>query len=59
VWADDVELYDSGLVTSSTATKTVRVGVAGRNTLRLVITDGATGLTNDVADWANPTLVCS
>jgi len=59
VWADDVELYDSGLVTSSTATKTVRVGVAGRNTLRLVITDGATGVTNDVADWANPTLVCS
>jgi alpha-galactosidase len=58
VWADNIELYDSGLVTSSTPTKTVRVSVAGRNTLRLVITDGATGVTNDVADWANPTLVC-
>jgi alpha-galactosidase len=59
VWADNVELYDSGLVTSSTPIKTVKVSVAGRNTLRLVITDGATGITNDVADWANPSLVCS
>jgi alpha-galactosidase len=59
VWADNVELYDSGLVTSSTPVKTVKVSVAGRSTLRLVVTDGATGVTNDVADWANPSLVCS
>ena len=59
VWADNVELYDSGTVTSSTPIKTVRVGVAGRKTLRLVVTDGQDGVTNDVADWANPSLVCS
>ncbi len=59
VWADNIELYDSGLVTSSTPIKTVKVSVAGRKTLRLVVTDGQTGVTNDVADWANPTLVCS
>lgn len=59
VWADNIELYDSGLVTSSTPTKTVQVSVAGRNTLRLVVTDGQQGVTNDVADWANPSLVCS
>ncbi|CAH2801988.1 MAG: hypothetical protein CPDRYMAC_5366 [uncultured Paraburkholderia sp.] len=40
VWADNVELYDSGLVTGSMPVKTVRVSVTGRNTLRLVVTDG-------------------
>lgn len=59
VWADNVELYDSGIVTSATPIKTVRVNVAGRNSLRLVVTDGQDGVTNDVADWANPSLVCS
>ncbi|WP_181969764.1 NPCBM/NEW2 domain-containing protein [Paraburkholderia sp. DHOC27] len=59
VWADNVELYDSGLVANATPIKTVKVSVAGRNTLRLVITDGADGVTNDVADWANPSLACS
>ncbi|HZZ13423.1 MAG TPA: NPCBM/NEW2 domain-containing protein [Paraburkholderia sp.] len=59
VWADNVELYDSGPVTSSTPVKTVHVSVAGRNTLRLVVTDGQDGVTSDIADWANPSLVCS
>nr|WKF60553.1 Alpha-galactosidase A [Paraburkholderia busanensis] len=59
VWADNVELYDSGLVTSATPVKTVRVSVAGRNSLRLVITDGQDGVTHDVADWADPWLYCS
>ncbi|WP_345814178.1 NPCBM/NEW2 domain-containing protein [Paraburkholderia sp. PREW-6R] len=59
VWADNVELYDSGFVTNSTPVKTVRVSVAGRNTLRLVVTDGHDGVTGDIADWANPSLVCS
>lgn len=59
VWADNVMLYDSGLVTSATPVKTVRVGIAGRKTLRLVVTDGQDGITNDVADWANPSLQCA
>ncbi|MFM0730060.1 NPCBM/NEW2 domain-containing protein [Paraburkholderia sediminicola] len=59
VWADNIELYDSGIVTSTTPIKTVQVSIAGRNTLRLVVTDGQDGVTNDIADWANPSLVCS
>lgn len=50
-------LYDSGVITGSSPTKTVRVDLAGYQTLRLVVTDAQDGITNDVADWADPTLV--
>lgn len=52
VWADNVMLYDSGVITGSSPTKTVRVGLNGYQTLQLVVTDAQDGITNDVADWA-------
>jgi len=58
VWADNVMLYDSGVINGSSPTKTVHVGLSGYQTLRLVVTDGQDGVANDVADWADPTLVC-
>ena len=55
IWADNVMLYDSGVITGSSPTKTVRVGMNGYQTLRLVVTGAQDGIANDVAD---PTLVC-
>ncbi|WP_213777059.1 NPCBM/NEW2 domain-containing protein [Caballeronia sp. dw_276] len=58
VWADNVMLYDSGVINGSSPTKTVHVSLNGYQTLRLVVTDAQDGVANDVADWADPTLVC-
>lgn len=57
VYADGALLYDSGVMNGSSATKSVNVSVAGRNELRLVVTDGGDGGENDHADWANARLL--
>jgi hypothetical protein len=56
VWVDGVKLYDSGLVTGTTAVKSVSVDVTGKTTLRLVVTDGGNNNASDHADWANARL---
>jgi hypothetical protein len=56
VWADGVPIYDSGIMTGSTATRTVDVDVTGRQNLRLVVTDGGNGVAFDHADWAGARL---
>jgi len=56
VWVDGVKLYDSGLVTGTTAVKSVSVDVTGKTTLRLVVTDGGNNNAFDHADWANARL---
>jgi DNA-binding beta-propeller fold protein YncE len=58
VWADAIKVYDSGIMTGTTATKTVDVGIAGAKELRLVVTDGGNGDGEDHADWADARLVC-
>lgn len=57
VFGDGVKLSDSGTMTGASATRSVRVDVAGRSTLTLVVTDGGEGRTSDHADWAAPTLL--
>jgi glucose/arabinose dehydrogenase len=57
VWADGVQIYDSGIMTGSTATRTVDVDVTGRQNLRLVVTDGGNGVAFDHANWAGARLV--
>jgi glucose/arabinose dehydrogenase len=57
VWADGVQIYDSGLMTGSTATRTVDADVTGRQNLRLVVTDGGNGVAFDHANWAGARLV--
>ncbi len=59
VFADGVKLFDSGRMTGSSATKQVNVGVAGRQELRLVVTDAGDGISNDHADWADPKVTCT
>ncbi len=56
VYADGVKLYDSGLMTGATPAKTIRLNVTGVSQLKLVVTDGGDGETNDHADWANARL---
>jgi glucose/arabinose dehydrogenase len=58
VFADAVKLYDSGLMTGATATKTINVDVTGKNELRLVVTDGGNGISYDHADWAAGRVEC-
>jgi hypothetical protein len=59
VWADGAQLYDSGVMTPTTASKSVSVGVTGRTELRLVVTDGGDGPGWDHGDWANAQVVCN
>jgi hypothetical protein len=59
VWADGAKLFDSGVMTGATATRTVSVDVSGRNQLALVITDAGNGFAFDHGDWANARVVCS
>ncbi len=57
VWADNSKLYDSGVVTGSSATKAVNVNVAGKQSLRLVVTDGGDDASFDHANWSNARLL--
>ncbi|HYY11564.1 MAG TPA: NPCBM/NEW2 domain-containing protein [Kineosporiaceae bacterium] len=53
VFADDVKVYDSGVVTGATAVKDVDVDVRNVDTLKLVVTDAGDNLYWDHADWAD------
>ncbi len=57
VYGDGSKLYDSGVMTGAGATKSLKVSVAGRKELKLVVTDAANGLSYDHADWAAPTVL--
>jgi hypothetical protein len=59
VWADGVQLFDSGVMTGSAATQSISVSVAGRTQLDLVVTDSGDGNAYDHADWANARVACT
>jgi glucose/arabinose dehydrogenase len=52
VWLDGVKAFDSGVVTGGDRRKSVNLSVAGKKTLRLVVTDGGNSNAFDIADWA-------
>ena len=56
VVADGETLYDSGVVTGADLARTLKVDVAGKKELRLIVTDAGDGKSFDHADWAAPTL---
>ncbi len=56
VWADGTKLFDSGVVTGTSATQKVNVDVTGKNALKLVVTPGA-DTSSDHADWAGASLL--
>jgi hypothetical protein len=59
VWADGVQLFDSGVMTGSSATKTAAVDLAGRGELELVITDAGDGNAYDHGDWGGALISCA
>jgi glucose/arabinose dehydrogenase len=52
VFLDGVKAYDSGIVRGSDLRALANVSVAGKNELRLVVTDAGDGNAKDHADWA-------
>jgi NPCBM/NEW2 domain/Purple acid Phosphatase, N-terminal domain len=58
VWGDGIKLYDSGLVTGTTAALHPSVNIAGKTTLELIVTDGGNGNNYDHADWAGAKITC-
>jgi glucose/arabinose dehydrogenase len=59
VFADGVKLFESGVLSGSSASLPVDVDVSGRSSLRLLVGDGGGGdIDHDHADWAEARLVC-
>lgn len=56
VVADGQILYDSGVARGTDAARSLKVSVAGRKQLKLVVTDAGDGVSFDHADWAEPIL---
>lgn len=56
VWGDGRKLFDSGVMTGTTAARAVSVDLTNIQSLKLVVTDGGNGNTFDHADWANARL---
>jgi hypothetical protein len=59
VYTDGAKVYDSGVMTGSSATKDVSVNVSGKGELRLVVTTASDGDAYDHADWAGAKLLAS
>jgi hypothetical protein len=59
VFADNLKIWDSGLMLSTDPFKaTGSLNVAGKQQLKLVITDGGNGGQDDYGDWADPIITC-
>jgi glucose/arabinose dehydrogenase len=57
IWADGVQLFDSGVMTGVSPTQLANVNVTSRQTLRLVVTGAGDGIDYDHANWADARLV--
>ncbi|WP_285743040.1 NPCBM/NEW2 domain-containing protein [Lentzea sp. NBRC 105346] len=58
LYAGSALIADSGVMTGSSATKTLGGNVSGAETLRLVVTDAGDGIDYDHADWAAARIAC-
>lgn len=57
VFADDKQLFDSGVLKSGTEAKRVSVPVTGVRELQLTVTDAGDGINCDCANWAEARLI--
>jgi hypothetical protein len=57
VYVDDIKVYDSGVMTGASATRSVNIDVTGHAKMQLIVTDAGDGMDSDHADWANARLV--
>src|SRR5262245_4415366 len=58
VWGDGTLLFQSGVMTGSSATRNGNVNIAGRTSLRLAVAGGVDTMNSDHADWANARVTC-
>jgi pimeloyl-ACP methyl ester carboxylesterase len=58
VFADGVEVADSGAMLNGTTTKSISAPTAGAQRLDLLVDDTGDGVDYDHADWADARLVC-
>ncbi|OQX77889.1 MAG: hypothetical protein B6D61_06500, partial [Bacteroidetes bacterium 4484_249] len=56
IWVDGIKVYDSGIMQGSSPTKSMAINIEGANTLKIVVTDGGDGTSDDWADWGNAQL---
>jgi hypothetical protein len=59
VWADATKLFDSGVMTGASATRSFNLDLNAASTLRLVVTNAGDGNISDHADWAEAALTCA
>ena len=57
VWADGTRIFNSPTMTGASQTQRVDVSVAGKNEIRLIVTDAGNGNGYDHADWADAKLL--
>ena len=59
VFADGAKVFDSGVMTATSATQTITLDMTGVKILKLVVTDAGDGIDFDHADWANARLLAA
>ncbi|MYS86926.1 alpha-galactosidase [Streptomyces sp. SID5474] len=59
IYRDTTKVADSGVMTTSDASRRLTADLTGGRTLTLVVTDGGNGIDHDHADWASPRLTCN
>lgn len=57
VWLDGVKVFSSPVLRGSDSPVSISIPVAGKNELKLIVTDGGDGISYDHADWAGALLI--
>lgn len=58
VWADGLQLFDSGPMSGNAPAINVSLDVSGKHDLVLIVDDGGDGIDYDHADWAGARVTC-
>ena len=58
VYADTIKLFDSGVMSGTSPAQPISVSLTGRQSLRLVVTNGGDNAYYDHGDWAEARVTC-
>ena len=58
VYGDNSKLFDSGVMSGTSPAQPISVSLVGRQTLRLLVTNGGDNTYYDHADWAQARVTC-
>jgi hypothetical protein len=58
VYGDNNKLFDSGVMSGTSPAQSISVSLTGRQTLRLLVTNGSDNVYYDHADWAEARVTC-